>query len=104
MRALSHKEEGVSLSMEEYIKRLQERPQCLFHKACDRLANLYSCYVQPKRSKKIRIIESTELHFFPMLEEYPELVENMKQVIAYVKAHPIIPKHIKLHIKALQTS
>lgn len=103
VRALSHSEGGEKMSIEEYKKRLLARPICLFHKACDRIANLYSTYVQPKRSKKQRMIKGTEEFFYPMLEKkYPKMVQHMKDIIVYIKAHAIITKPFKARIKELQ--
>lgn len=103
VRALSHSEGGERMSIEEYQKRLLARPQCLFHKACDRISNLYSTYVQPKRSKKQRMIKGTEEFFYPMLEKkYPKMVQHMKDIIKYIKAHAIITKPFKERIKELQ--
>ncbi|MFN7161224.1 MAG: HD domain-containing protein [Candidatus Gracilibacteria bacterium] len=103
VRALSHTEGGARMSVEDYQKRLLARPACLFHKSCDRIANLYSTYVQPKRSKKQRMIKGTEEFFYPMLEEkYPKMVQHMKDIIVYIKAHAIITKPFKARIKELQ--
>lgn len=103
VRALSHKEKGISLTPEEYLERLLARPACLFHKACDRVANLYSTYVQPKRSKKIRMMDSTRTFYIPLLKDYPLLIEEMEAVMSYIRAHAIIPKHLKHRIKELQS-
>lgn len=104
VRALSHSEGGIRMSIEEYKERLLSRPACLFHKGCDRIANLYSTYVQPKRSKKQRMIKATEEFFYPLLEvKYPALVTHMKDIISYIKAHAIIAKPFKVRIKELQS-
>lgn len=103
VRALSHSENGIRMSMEEYVARLLARPSCLFHKSCDRIANLYSTYVQPLRAKKLRMIKTTEEFFYPLLEkDHPSLVAYMREIIAYLKAHPLLTKPFKKRIKELQ--
>lgn len=100
---LSHSVDGVRLSGEAYLAQLVAHPECLFLKGCDRIANLYSTYVQPKRSKKVRMIHTTEQIVYPLLKEHPLLISHLEDIIRYIKAHPILPKTFKQRIQLLSS-
>lgn len=91
-------------SEEEYYEAISNDESLAYYKWLDRLANIYSLNFSDT-AKRERYIKATQEVVLPIVEKYhPELAEEIREVLEYLKAGNInsLPREVQSRLQDLQ--